>query len=88
MELWAEAILADIKAWTVAGAAEATAGQEAYDRNPYDLRILPSISLTVNTDIVNFIFEPGIGYRVEDYGKKKEANLNIVYIGLLMERFM
>lgn len=60
----------DIKAWTVAGAAEATAGQEAYDRNPYDLRILPSISLTVNTDIVNFIFEPGIGYRVEDYGKK------------------
>ena len=61
----------DIKAWTVAGAAEATAGQEAYDRNPYDLRILPSISLTVNTDIVNFIFEPGIGYRVEDYGKKR-----------------
>ena len=58
---------------------EASAGQDAYDRNPYDLRILPSISLSVNTDIVNFIFEPGIGYRVEDDGIKGSELVHSIY---------
>ena len=69
----------DIKAWTVAGASKASAGQETYDRNPYDLRILPSISLSVNTDIVNFIFEPGLGYRVEDDGIKGSELVHSIY---------
>ena len=69
----------DIKAWTVAGARKASASEEAYDRNPYDLRILPSISLSVNTDIVNFIFEPGLGYRVEDDGIKGSKLVHSLY---------
>lgn len=58
---------------------EASAGQDAYDRNPYDLRILPSISLSVNTDIVNFIFEPGLGYRIEDDGRKGSELVHSIY---------
>lgn len=69
----------DIKAWSVVGATKATAGQETYDRNPYDLRIIPSISLSVNTDMVNFVFEPGLGYRVEDDGRKGSKLAHSVY---------
>lgn len=77
----------DIKAWTVAGARKASASEEAYDRNPYDLRILPSISLSVNTDIVNFIFEPGLGYRVEDDGIKGSKLVHSLYWSAT-EKFM
>ena len=55
-------------AWAVKGLREATAGEEAYDREAYDLKIIPSVSLSVNTDIINLIFEPGLGYRVQDDG--------------------
>ena len=72
-------LTSDIKAWTVIGLQEASAGQDAYDRNPYDLRILPSISLSVNTDIVNFIFEPGLGYRIEDDGRKGSKLVHSIY---------
>ena len=72
-------LTSDIKAWTVIGLQEASAGQDAYDRNPYDLRILPSISLSVNTDIVNFIFEPGLGYRVQDDGIKGSKLTHSLY---------
>ncbi|MBW5381359.1 cell surface protein, partial [Brachyspira hampsonii] len=39
-----------------------------YEREAYDLKIIPSISLSVNTDIINLIFEPGLGYRIQDDG--------------------
>lgn len=57
-------------AWAARGLRDATAGEEAYEREAYDLKIIPSISLSVNTDYVNFIFEPGIGYRALDDGIK------------------
>ena len=66
-------------AWAARGWREATAGEEAYDREAYDLKIIPSVSLSVNTDIVNFIFEPGLGYRIQDDGIKGSKLSHTLY---------
>ncbi|AEM20880.1 variable surface protein - VspE [Brachyspira intermedia PWS/A] len=66
-------------AWAASGWREATASEEAYDREAYDLKIIPSISLSVNTDIINLIFEPGLGYRVQDDGRKGSKLSHTLY---------
>lgn len=66
-------------AWAAKGWREATAGETAYDRESYDLKIIPSVSLSVNTDYVNLIFEPGLGYRVLDDGLKGSALKHTLY---------
>ncbi|AUJ49799.1 variable surface family protein [Brachyspira hyodysenteriae] len=50
-----------------------------YDRELYDLKIIPSVSLSVNTDYVNLIFEPGLGYRVQDDGVKGSKLTHTLY---------
>uniref|UniRef100_UPI003F4C3396 cell surface protein n=1 Tax=Brachyspira catarrhinii TaxID=2528966 RepID=UPI003F4C3396 len=66
-------------AWNAKGWREATAGEAAYDREAYDLKIIPSVSLSVNTDIINLIFEPGIGYRALDNGIKDSKLTHTLY---------
>lgn len=53
-----------LTAWAANAWAESSTS--TYERELYDLKIIPSISLSVNTDIINLIFEPGLGYRVQD----------------------
>ncbi len=43
------------------------------------MKIIPSISLSVNTDIINLIFEPGLGYRVQDDGIKGSKLSHTLY---------
>ncbi|EKV57941.1 variable surface protein - VspE [Brachyspira hampsonii 30446] len=68
-----------LTAWAANAWREATAGEEAYDREAYDLKIIPSISLSVNTDYVNLIFEPGLGYRIQDDGIKGSKLTHSLY---------
>ena len=46
-----------LTAWAANAWAESSTSP--YERELYDLKIIPSISLSVNTDIINLIFEPG-----------------------------
>ena len=43
------------------------------------MKIIPSVSLSVNTDIINLIFEPGIGYRALDNGIKDRKLTHTLY---------
>lgn len=63
-----------VNAWRMAGQ-----GETGLEREVYDLKIIPSISLTVNSDFVNFVLEPGLGYRVQDDGIKGSKLTHSLY---------
>ena len=66
-----------LTAWAANAWAESSTSP--YERELYDLKIIPSISLSVNTDIINLIFEPGLGYRVQDDGIKGSKLSHTLY---------
>ena len=67
-----------LTAWAANAWAESSTSP--YERELYDLKIIPSISLSVNTDIINLIFEPGLGYRIEDDGRKGSELVHSIYL--------
>ena len=45
----------------------------AYDSNPWQLKVLPTLGLTANSDIVSIYVEAGLGYKATDSGYKLNA---------------
>lgn len=53
------------------------AGQTgAYDSNPWELRLIPTLGLSANSDIVSIYVEAGLGYKAKDTGYKLNAGNN------------
>lgn len=73
-EMGSQYKFSELKSWS---AAEIT--KDALERNPYEVRVLPSLSLSVNTDYINVIFEPGIGYQAVEYGEKGRDIVHRLY---------
>ena len=48
----------------------------AYDSNPWQLKVLPTLGLTANSDIVSIYVEAGLGYKATDSGYKLNAGNN------------
>ena len=47
-----------------------------YDSNPWQLKVLPTLGLTANSDIVSIYVEAGLGYRAINTGHKLNAGNN------------
>lgn len=53
------------------------AGQTgAYDSNPWELRLIPTLGLSANSDIVSLYLEAGVGYVANDTGYKLNNGAN------------
>lgn len=53
------------------------AGQTgAYDSNPWELKVLPTLGMSANSDIVSIYVEAGLGYKAKDTGYKLNAGNN------------
>lgn len=48
----------------------------AYDSNPWQLKVLPTLGMTANSDIVSIYVEAGLGYKATDSGYKLSAGNN------------
>ena len=48
----------------------------AYDSNPWQLKVLPTLGLSANSDIVSIYVEAGLGYKATDTGYKLNAGNN------------
>lgn len=56
---------------------EPVAGQTgAYDSNPWELRLIPTLGLSANSDIVSLYLEAGVGYVANDTGYKLNNGAN------------
>lgn len=44
-----------------------------YDSNPWELRLIPTLGLSANSDIVSLYLEAGVGYVANDTGRKLNA---------------
>ncbi|MEI0530396.1 cell surface protein [Brachyspira pilosicoli] len=44
-----------------------------YDSNPWELRLIPTLGLSANSDIVSLYLEAGVGYVANDTGRKLDA---------------
>ena len=51
-------------------------GYTAYDSNPWQLKVLPTLGLSANSDIVSIYVEAGLGYKATDTGYKLNAGNN------------
>ena len=49
------------------------AGEATYDSNPWELRLIPTLGLSANSDIVSLYLEAGVGYVANDTGRKLNA---------------
>lgn len=45
----------------------------AYDSNPWQLKVLPTLGMSANSDIVSLYLEAGVGYVANDTGRKLNA---------------
>lgn len=45
----------------------------AYDSNPWQLKVLPTLGMSANSDIVSIYVEAGLGYKATDTGYKLNA---------------
>ncbi|WP_157147118.1 cell surface protein [Brachyspira pilosicoli] len=48
----------------------------AYDSNPWELRIIPTLGLSANSDIVSLYLEAGVGYKANNTGYKLNNGVN------------
>ncbi|AFR69744.1 variable surface protein VspD [Brachyspira pilosicoli B2904] len=48
----------------------------AYDSNPWQLKVLPTLGMSANSDIVSIYVEAGLGYKATDSGYKLYAGNN------------
>lgn len=48
----------------------------AYDSNPWQLKVLPTLGMSANSDIVSIYVEAGLGYKATDSGYKLDAGNN------------
>lgn len=48
----------------------------AYDSNPWQLKVLPTLGMSANSDIVSIYVEAGLGYKATDTGYKLNAGNN------------
>ena len=48
-------------------------GYTAYDSNPWQLKVLPTLGMSANSDIVSIYVEAGLGYKATDSGYKLSA---------------
>ncbi|WP_456060275.1 cell surface protein [Brachyspira pilosicoli] len=48
----------------------------AYDSNPWQLKVLPTLGMSANSDIVSIYVEAGLGYKATDSGYKLNAGNN------------
>ncbi|WP_295295152.1 cell surface protein [uncultured Brachyspira sp.] len=51
-------------------------GYTAYDSNPWQLKVLPTLGMSANSDIVSIYVEAGLGYKATDTGYKLNAGNN------------
>lgn len=51
-------------------------GYTAYDSNPWQLKVLPTLGMSANSDIVSIYVEAGLGYKATDSGYKLSAGNN------------
>lgn len=62
---------------------EPVAGEATYDSNPWELRLIPTLGLSANSDIVSLYLEAGVGYGAVDTGYKfnsaNTANTGILH---------
>lgn len=49
---------------------EPATGEATYDSNPWELRLIPTLGLSANSDIVSLYLEAGVGYVANDTGRK------------------
>ena len=49
---------------------EPATGEATYDSNPWELRLIPTLGLSANSDIVSLYLEAGVGYGAVDTGYK------------------
>ena len=60
-----------VKSDSVIGFRNPTTGEVAdFDSNPWQLRIMPILGLTANSDIVSIYVEAGLGYKAVNTGRK------------------
>ena len=52
---------------------EPATGEATYDSNPWELRLIPTLGLSANSDIVSLYLEAGVGYVANDTGRKLNA---------------
>lgn len=55
---------------------EPVAGEATYDSNPWELRLIPTLGLSANSDIVSLYLEAGVGYVANDTGRKLNNGAN------------
>ncbi|MBW5396893.1 variable surface family protein [Brachyspira pilosicoli] len=55
---------------------EPVTGEATYDSNPWELRLIPTLGLSANSDIVSLYLEAGIGYVANDTGYKLNNGAN------------
>ena len=48
----------------------------AYDSNPWQLKVLPTLGLSANSDIVSLYLEAGVGYKANNTGYKLNNGVN------------
>lgn len=51
-------------------------GYTVYDSNPWELKVLPTLGMSANSDIVSIYVEAGLGYKATDTGYKLNAGAN------------
>lgn len=51
-------------------------GDTVYDSNPWELKVLPTLGMSANSDIVSIYVEAGLGYKATDTGYKLNAGAN------------
>lgn len=49
---------------------------DGYDSNPWQLKVLPTLGMSANSDIVSIYVEAGLGYKATDTGHKLNAGNN------------
>ena len=55
---------------------EPATGEATYDSNPWELRLIPTLGLSANSDIVSLYLEAGVGYVANDTGYKLNNGAN------------
>ena len=51
-------------------------GYTAYDSNPWQLKVLPTLGMSANSDIVSLYLEAGVGYKANNTGYKLNNGVN------------
>lgn len=55
---------------------EPATGEATYDSNPWELRLIPTLGMSANSDIVSLYLEAGVGYVANDTGYKLNNGAN------------